>query len=164
MELKFKVQTAISKPVAEVFDAVYNNDKLKGYFTTGGASAPLDEGTVVKWKFEDYHNADSEGFPVTVTRMVPNELIVFEWAGEKERPDNVVEMTFSPLDENRTMVKITEGGWSETQHGLNMSYGNCMGWSQMVSALKAYAEYGINLREGAYPKEMMDEIKEEKTA
>jgi hypothetical protein len=27
---------------------------------------------------------------------------------------------------------------------------NCMGWSQMVSALKAYVEYGIDLRKGAY--------------
>jgi hypothetical protein len=25
-----------------------------------------------------------------------------------------------------------------------------MGWSQMVSALKAFVEYGINLRKGAY--------------
>ena len=27
---------------------------------------------------------------------------------------------------------------------------NCYGWSQMVSALKAYTEYNINLRKGAY--------------
>ena len=26
----------------EVFDAVHNSDKLSGYFTTGGASAPLE--------------------------------------------------------------------------------------------------------------------------
>jgi hypothetical protein len=25
-----------------------------------------------------------------------------------------------------------------------------MGWSQMLSAMKAYVEYGINLRKGAY--------------
>ena len=25
-----------------------------------------------------------------------------------------------------------------------------MGWSQMLSALKAYTEYGIDLRKGAY--------------
>ena len=41
MELKFKVQTKIQKPVAEVFDAVYSPEKLSGYFTNGGASAPL---------------------------------------------------------------------------------------------------------------------------
>ncbi|HEV7643982.1 MAG TPA: SRPBCC domain-containing protein [Pyrinomonadaceae bacterium] len=159
MDLKFKVQTAVQKPVAEVFDAVYNPDKLSGYFTTGGATGPLDEGTTVKWKFADYHGADEEGFPVKITKVVPNELIVLEWAGEKDRPDNVVEMRFKALNDSSTLVSITEGGWSETQDGLNMSYGNCMGWSQMVSALKAYTEYGINLREGAYPKEVMEEVK-----
>jgi uncharacterized protein YndB with AHSA1/START domain len=159
MDLKFKIHTAIRRPVAEVFDAVYNNEKLKGYFTTGGATGPLDEGATVRWKFEDYHDAASDGFPVKVTKMVPNELIIFEWHGEKDRPDNVVEMHFKPLDSGSTLVSIGESGWSETQHGLDLSYGNCMGWSQMVSALKAYVEYGINLRDGAYPKEMMEEIR-----
>ena len=33
---------------------------------------------------------------------------------------------------------------------LQSSYGNCQGWSQMLAALKAWLEYGINLREGMY--------------
>jgi hypothetical protein len=44
MELKFKVHTKVQKPVQEVFAAVYEPAKLSGYFTTGGASGPLDEG------------------------------------------------------------------------------------------------------------------------
>ena len=47
MDLKFKVMIHVSRPVAEVFDAIYNPTKLSGYFTTGGASAPLVEGTTV---------------------------------------------------------------------------------------------------------------------
>src|SRR5262245_13328852 len=164
MELKFTVTSGIQKPVAEVFDAVYNPKKLSGYFTTGGASAPMDEGTTVQWKFADYHGSDDEGFPVKITRVVPNELIALEWEGEPDRPFTVVEMRFKALDDNSTLVTITESGWSETQKGLNMSYGNCMGWSQMLSALKAYTEHGINLREGAYPKAVMDEIKKEMSA
>jgi len=49
MELKFEVRTKIQKSISEVFNAVYNPDKLSGYFTSGGASAPLDEGTTVRW-------------------------------------------------------------------------------------------------------------------
>jgi hypothetical protein len=45
---------------------------------------------------------------------------------------------------------VTEHGWRETQTGLNGSYGNCMGWTQMICALKAWLEHGINLREGAF--------------
>jgi uncharacterized protein YndB with AHSA1/START domain len=156
MDIKFKVQTGILKPVAEVFDAVYNPDKLSGYFTTGGASAPLDEGTTVQWSFDDWEGMKDEPFPVKVTKVIPNELIRLEWEGEKDRPDNVVEMTFRVLNENHTLVTITESGWSDTQTGLDKSYGNCMGWSQMMTALKAYVEYNINLRKGAYPKEMWE--------
>src|SRR6185295_12553095 len=114
MEPKFTVRAGIQKPVAEVFDAVYNPKKLSGYFTTGGASAPLNEGTTVEWAFADAEGPAAEGFPVKVTKVVPNERIVLEWAGEEGRPDNVVEMTFTPLDANSTMVTITESGWSET--------------------------------------------------
>ena len=148
MELKFKVQTKIQKPVAEVFDAVYNPKKLSGYFTTGGASAPLDEGTTVEWAFADNPGDEKHKFPVKVKKVVPNELIVLSWEGAKGLDTNI-EMIFD-ADGNDTIVRIAETGWRETQDDLNSSYMNCMGWSQMISALKAYAEYGINLRKGAY--------------
>jgi len=54
MELRFQVYGKIAKPVAEVFDAVYNPSKLSGYITTGGASAPLVEGSTVTWDFADF--------------------------------------------------------------------------------------------------------------
>jgi len=149
MELKFQVQTKIQKPVEEVFDAVHNPDKLSGYFTNGGASAPLHEGTTVEWAFADTAGDEAIKFPVTVLKVIPNESIVFEWQGTKEH-NNRVEMNFEKTGPDETLVKISESGWKETQADLDSSYGNCMGWSQMVSALKAYTEYGINLRKGAY--------------
>ena len=69
-----------------------------------------------------------------------------EWAFE-DTPGE--EMRFEP-DGGSTIVRITESGWDENDADLQRSYANCMGWSQMVSALKAYVEYGINLRKGAY--------------
>ena len=33
---------------------------------------------------------------------------------------------------------------------LDSSYMNCMGWSQMLCALKVYVERGFNLREYMY--------------
>lgn len=149
MELKFTVQTRIQKPVEEVFDAVHSPDKLSGYFTNGGASAPLNEGTTVQWAFEDTPGERIE-FPVTVTEVIPNELIRLEWDGSKNG-NTKVEMRFEKVGKGDTLVKIKESGWSDDdQEELNKSYGNCMGWSQMLSALKAYTEYGIDLRKGAY--------------
>jgi len=157
MQLKFQVHTKIQKPLAEVFDGIYNPSKLSGYFTTGGASAPLDEGTIIIWRFADYPG----DVPVTVKKLVRDKQIVLEWdayeppdPGSKTPPPSgyktTVEMTFESLDPNNTLVKIAESGWRETQKGLDGSYGNCFGWSQMICALKAYLEYGINLRKGAF--------------
>ena len=149
MELEFQVQTKIQKPVAEVFDAVYNPEKLSGYFTNGGANAPLDAGTTVEWAFADTPGQDVR-FPVTVVETIPNKLIVLEWQATSKGGNTRVEMKFEETAANSTIVRISESGWSETQDDLNRSYGNCMGWSQMLSALKAFTEYGINLRKGAY--------------
>jgi len=145
MELKFKVHTKIQKPVSEVFDGIRNPEKLSRYFTTAGASAPLEANTTVMWEFADFPGA----FPVRVKEVVPDKLIAFEW----DSPDaNVcrVEIAFEALNDHETLVSISESGWPETEKGLQLSYGDCMGWSQMLSALKAFLEYGINLRKGAY--------------
>jgi uncharacterized protein YndB with AHSA1/START domain len=139
----------MQKPVAEVFDAVQNPDKLSGYFTNGGASAPLVEATTVEWAFEDTPGEKIGPFPVKVTKVVPNELIAFNWEGAPGR-DTLVEISFESTGPTETLVRISESGWQENQEELNRSYGNCMGWSQMLSALKAYTEYGIDLRKGAY--------------
>ncbi|HVF47829.1 MAG TPA: SRPBCC domain-containing protein [Pyrinomonadaceae bacterium] len=150
MELKFQVQTKIQKPIAEVFDAVYNPKKLSGYFTTGGASAPLDEGTTVEWTFADTPGAEIGPLPVEVKEVKKNELIAFAWKASSGDYNTRVEMKFEETGPAETLVKISESGWKEDEEGLRDSYGNCMGWSHMVSALKAFTEYGINLREGAY--------------
>lgn len=150
MDLKFQVQTKIQKPIEEVFDAVHNPDKLSGYFTTGGASAPLHEGTTVDWAFADNPGDEKFKFPVTVQKVIPNDLIVFEWQGAKDH-NTKVEMKFEKTGPEETLVKIIETGWKENQQDLDGSYGNCMGWTAMLNCLKAYTEYGINLRKGAYP-------------
>jgi len=146
MKFEFQVQTKIQKPVREVFDAVYNPRKLEGYFTTKSASAPLDEGTTVMWEFADHPGA----FPVHVRKVVPNELIVLEWAAGEGGYDTRVEMRFVQLDAESTMVTIAESGWKENERGLKDSYGNCQGWMNMSCCLKAYLEYGINLRKGFF--------------
>jgi uncharacterized protein YndB with AHSA1/START domain len=144
------VQAKIARPRDEVFDAVYNPEKLSRYFTTGGPGQPLREGTLVIWKFADY----SGDIPVAVREVVPNERIVLEWAAgdHDELKDSTtrVEISFDAPTPDSTMVRISEGAWRETQTGLNASYANCQGWMNMLCCLKAWMEHGINLREGFF--------------
>lgn len=149
MDLKFQVQLKIQKPLEEVFDAVHSPDKLSGYFTTGGASAPLTEGTTVQWAFADNPGDEKMSFPVKVEKVIPNEQIVIEWEGSKDL-DTRVEIKFVQAGPADTIVQISETGWRETQEDLDRSYMNCFGWGQMLCCLKAYTEYGINLRKGAF--------------
>lgn len=151
MDLKFKVSGRIARPIHDVFEAVANPDKLSGYFTTGGAKGRLEAGATVTWDFADFPGA----FPVKVEEVDAPRRIVLRWeAADKDeagRPyDTTVTMTFAPLDGDRTLVTISEEGWLETAEGLKNSYGNCGGWMQMLCALKAYVEHGINLREGMF--------------
>ena len=159
MELKFSVSGRIARPVAEVFEAVVDPAQLSRYFTTGGAQGRLETGATVTWDFHDYPGA----FPVHVVEVVPDERIVLRWqADEGEAPnleggetssagyETTVTMSFKSLDDDRTLVEIAEEGWRFTEGALKASYGNCQGWSQMLCALKAWLEHGINLREGMY--------------
>jgi uncharacterized protein YndB with AHSA1/START domain len=153
MSLSIRVSGRIGRPVAEVFDAVVNPQKLSSYFTTvGGASAPLVEGTTVTWWKEA---------PVEVIELVPESKIVLRWDGgtdeNKKRYKTIVEMNFKPLEDGGTLVTIAESGWHEDEAGRRGTYLNMEGWTQMLCCMKAFVEYGINLREGFFLSEMQGE-------
>ncbi|WP_413560634.1 SRPBCC domain-containing protein [Bdellovibrio sp. HCB209] len=143
---KFECWIIIQKPVREVFSGVYDNKKISAYFTTAGASAPLKEGSTVLWEFADFPGP----FPVTSKKVIDDKLIIFEWGNPDGKGENTVEFHFEALNTGETKVKVYETGWKDNEENVKLSYGNCMGWSQMISALKCYLEYGINLRKGAY--------------
>ena len=150
MELKFEVAGRIARPVEEVFEAIVDPGTLSRYFTTGGAEGRIEPGATVSWSFHDFPGA----FPVEVVEVEKNKRIVLRWEADENDPSvkyhTIVTMRFEALEDGRTLVSIGEEGWRETPAGLKASYGNCMGWSQMLCAMKAWVEYGINLREGMY--------------
>lgn len=149
MELRFSVSARIAKPVGEVFEAVADPAQLSRYFTTGGAKGRLETGATVTWDFHDFPGA----FPVEVVEVEKDRRIVLRWAADDASApayETTVTMAFEPLEDGRTLVTISEEGWRETATGLKASYGNCGGWMQMLCALKAWLEHGVNLREGMF--------------
>lgn len=147
MDPTFEVSAHIGRPPAEVYAAVADPAQLSCYFTTGGARGVLATGATVQWDFHDFPGA----FPVEVIEAVPDARIVLRWASEHaDDGHTTVTLRFTATDDGRTEVAIAEGGWHDTADGRQASYRNCMGWSQMLCALKAWLEYGINLREGMY--------------
>ncbi len=152
MPFEFTVSGRIAKPVHDVFEAVVDPDELSGYFTTGGARGRLETGATVTWDFHDFPGA----FPVHVVEVVQDEKIVLRWGAADGTEDQggsyetTVTMGFEQLDDGRTLVTISEGGWRKNAAAQKASYGNCEGWTGMLCAMKVYIEHGINLRDGFY--------------
>lgn len=154
MSPRFTVSGRIAKPVAEVFEAVVDPAKLSGYFTTGGAQGRLSPGATVTWDFHDFPGA----FPVYVSEVEKDRRIVLHWdaAPDSADPDatgarrTTVTMTFEQLEDGRTLVSITEEGWSAGAAGAKASYDNCEGWTGMLCAMKVWLEHGLQLRRDFY--------------
>jgi uncharacterized protein YndB with AHSA1/START domain len=146
---KITVSGRIAKPVEDVYEAVADPVRLSKYFTTGGAKGRLETGKTVTWDFADFPGA----FPVEVVEATPHERIVIHWGSDDPKDEigkTTVTFTFESLEDGRTLVTITEEGWKGTAAGEKQSYGNLGGWMQMLCAMKAWLEHGINLREGMF--------------
>lgn len=149
-ELGFTVSGYVSRPCAEVYEAVADPEQLSKYFTTGGARGRLEPGAEVTWDFADFPGE----FPVTVVEADPPRRIVIRWDGDETTDPTGTTTTvfeFEPVDDGtRTLVTITESAWRPTAAGAQQAFGNCQGWTGMLAALKAWLEHGVNLRDGFY--------------
>lgn len=148
--LSFTVSGRVSRPIEEVYEAVADPAQLSRYFTTGGARGRLEAGAEVTWDFHDFPGA----FPVEVVSADPPRRIVIRWdaaPGTSDDAKTTVEFDFESIDAGaRTLVTISESSWRATPAGAKSAFGNCEGWTSMLSALKAWVEHGVNLREGFY--------------
>ena len=146
MTRNYTVNTRISRPVEEVFDAIVSSDKLTSYFTDG-SSSDLIEGATVNWHWSDYGE-----LPVVVRKVVERQLIelvidsrVWKKTAD-EAYDVVVIFEFEALEDGGTLLSISEQGWKTDADGLKGSHDNCGGWTHMALCLKAWIEHGIDLR------------------
>ena len=145
-----QIQLTILKPVEEVFNAAAQPVP----FFVQETSGPLVEGKTIEWKFPEFPMV----IPVRVRKVEPYKLIRFEWDSSFGKP-NTCEFAFGrPQDENpgakpagpATTLSIRESGWPDDAKGQEAARRNTMGWMHMACALKAYLEYGVNLRQGSF--------------
>lgn len=139
------INTAISiqKPITDVFEAIVNPEKMVNYFISE-SSGKMEEGKTLVWKFPEFETT----FPIVVTKIIENQLISFSWKiGQK---DMNVEMNLIETSAHSTLVKITESEMVNDEIGLKWLKGNTEGWANFSACLKAYLEYGINLRKGSF--------------
>jgi uncharacterized protein YndB with AHSA1/START domain len=141
--LEINVAMQISKPINDVFEAIVTPEKMCNYFISQ-STGRMEEGKNLMWKFPEF---DME-VPVKVVKAEPNSLISYYW--ENSGQNLLVEMKLSTVGDNFTLVKISEKSMSNDEAGLKWLSGNSFGWSNFLSCLKAYLEFGINLRKGSF--------------
>ena len=143
-ELEIKAGIQIAKPADEVYEAIVNPQKMVNYFIAS-STGHLMEGTSVNWTFPEFEG----DVLIEVTRVVPNELVSFTWEGAKGKKLKV-KISLHGMPDQSTVVKVTEGKMEADDAGITWYGGNTEGWANFLACMKAYLEYGINLRKGAF--------------
>ena len=150
--LEIKATLQMSKPAHEVFEAIVEPSKMSNYFIQK-STGKMEEGKTVQWKFSEF---DME-FPVRIDKIEKDKYISFYW--DMDDLELLVEITLEAKAGN-TVVTVTEKSRNNDEAGIKWLKGNTEGWANFLACLKAYLEYGINLRKGGF--DFMIKPKEEK--
>jgi uncharacterized protein YndB with AHSA1/START domain len=140
MILESKAAIQIQKPIKEVFEGIVNPDKMTNYFISK-SNGRLETGSEVIWKFPEFEKQ----FLITHVKTDKYEAISFVWD-----PETTVNITLENMADGSTLVKVNEKGKEFNEDNLNWALENSGGWANFLACLKAYLEYGIQLRKGAF--------------
>ncbi|MBT3424693.1 MAG: ATPase [Bacteroidetes bacterium] len=140
MRLESNASLQIQKPINEVFEGIVNPEKMTKYFISE-SSGRLETGKDVIWKFPEF----PDKFPIKNIEIETNRSISFIWD-----PETVVTITLKKLADNSTIVRVNENGKELTADNLKWVLENTEGWANFLACMKAYLEYGIQLRKGAF--------------
>mgnify|MGYP001125015693 CR=1 FL=1 len=114
---------------------------MSRYFITTG-SERMETGKTVHWTFADVGcELDAK-----VKKVEKDRHISFLWSASGV--EALVEMRLKPIGEAATLVKVSESGWPIDEKGIARFVTQSKGWVHFLCCLKAFLEYGVNLRSG----------------
>ncbi|MGM5471321.1 SRPBCC domain-containing protein [Flavobacteriaceae bacterium LMO-SS05] len=140
MKLESKAVIQIQKPIEQVFEGIVNPENMTKYFISE-SSGRLETGKDLIWKFPEF----DDKFPINDIKIVNNRSISFVWD-----PETVVKITLEQLPDDSTLVRVNENGKELNEDNLKWALENSGGWANFLACMKAYLEYGIQLRKGAF--------------
>lgn len=140
MNLIAKASIQIQKPIEEVFEGIVNPEKMINYFISE-SNGRMEIGKELIWKFPEFPIE----VPVKNIKTEINSSVSFIWD-----PETVVTIILEAQPDKSTVVKVTEDGKTFSEKNLKWAIGNTEGWANFLACMKAYLEYGIQLRKGAF--------------
>lgn len=144
-ELSISTKIQIAKSREEVFQTIIDRKELSKFFISE-ASSDLETGKQITWKFPEFTFV---AFSIEVLKVEFPAIIILTWEGAE---NHITTVTFEliEIEEDQTLVSITEEGMQNNAEGIAWLGRNSEGWANFLACLKAYLEYGINLRKGAF--------------
>jgi uncharacterized protein YndB with AHSA1/START domain len=140
LRLESNATLQIQKPINEVFEGIVNPEKMTKYFISE-SSGRLETGKEVIWKFPEF----PDKFLIKNIKIETNRSISFIWD-----PETVVTIILETLPDNSTLVRVNENGKELTENNIKWVLENTEGWANFLACIKAFLEYGIQLRKGAF--------------
>jgi uncharacterized protein YndB with AHSA1/START domain len=147
-KLEIKTSLKIQKPLREVFEAIVDPVKMSNYFISK-STGRIEEGKTLTWQFPEFEME----FPVRIDKVEKDKYISWYWDAE-DKVETKVEITLKPMSDG-VFVAVTEKSRDNDEAGIKWLVGNTAGWANFLACLKAYLEYGINLRKGAFDSSKM---------
>jgi len=152
-QIEIKASLKIQKPVHEVFEAIIDPAKMSNYFISK-STGRMEEGKTLTWQFPEF---DME-FPVRVKKIEEDKYISYSWDDwEDKNIQTLVEIKLEAKSNDETFVTVTESSRENNEAGMKWLKSNTEGWANFLACLKAWLEYGINLRKGAFDASQMPE-------
>jgi uncharacterized protein YndB with AHSA1/START domain len=142
-KLEIKAALQIAKPADDIFDAIVDPSRMSNYFISQ-STGKMEEGERLNWRFPEF----DMDVPIRVGKIKENKYISYYW--ENDGKELFVEITLTPAHNNSTVVTVTEKEMENNEAGIKWLKGNTEGWANFLACLKAYMEYGINLRKGGF--------------
>jgi uncharacterized protein YndB with AHSA1/START domain len=134
-----KTEMLIRKPVAEVFAAFTQPDKIT-QFWLARSSGKLEAGARVHWDFI-VHGAETD---VQVQELKPDERILITWAD-----GDTVDFRFERRGPSQTFVSVENSGFTgEIDEVIAKAVDSTSGFTLVLCELKALLEHGIRMNYG----------------
>jgi uncharacterized protein YndB with AHSA1/START domain len=127
----------IEKPAHNLFEAFTDPEKI-GHFWFSSSSERWTQGKSIVLRYDEY---DAEGI-INILEIEADRRIVFE-----DESGHIATILIEESGPSSAIISVKEEGFRETDADyLNELLDNKGGWVYTLTCLKAYLEYGANLR------------------
>ena len=144
-ELSIKAALQVGKTPEEVFEAIVDPAIMSNYFISE-STGRMEAGKQLVWRFPEF----DMNVPIRVGEIVKPSYISYYWGSSEPGVELLVEFAIAPYGNGHSVVTVTEKSMDNNEAGINWLKGNTEGWANFLACLKAWLEYGVHLRRGAF--------------